>query len=135
MSSPVLGLGTDDALEFSSSGIMVQKTRLTLQAENVANMSSIKTETGMPYRRKFAIVVPHEKGVRVAEIGQSTKPFGKAYDPSNPLSDKSGFAHVPNVSVGEEMIGIAYTRLMHESNVTSFKSSKTMYQQSLEILR
>ncbi|NQY74437.1 MAG: flagellar basal body rod protein FlgC [Candidatus Margulisbacteria bacterium] len=131
----LMALGVDDAMEFSASGIMVQKMRLTITAENIANISTFKTDSGLPYRRKFAVIVPDKKGVRLSEIRESSQPFGKAYDPPNPLSDKSGFVHVPNVSLGEEMVTLAYTQLLHEANVTAFKSAKAMYQQSLELLK
>ena len=40
----------------SAKGMSVQKKRMDIVAENIANASTTKTKDGMPYKRKILIV-------------------------------------------------------------------------------
>ena len=75
----------DTALKSSISGILAQKIRLGIIAENVANVSTTKVEeTGKPYQKKFAILEAYKGGVRVKSIEKSQEPSQKlslAHDP------------------------------------------------------
>ncbi len=128
-------LGTDDALKLSTSGVLAQKLQLRVSAENIANATTIKTENGIPYQKKYLILKTSQKGVKVAGIRKSTEPFKEVYDPANPLSDKNGFIYLPNVDVSQEMVQISLTNVLYEANTTAYKSAKAMYQQSLDLLK
>jgi flagellar basal-body rod protein FlgC len=45
-----------DAIDISSAGLTVQRTKMNLIAENIANVETTRTENGEPYRRKLAVV-------------------------------------------------------------------------------
>lgn len=128
-------LGTDDAMNISKSGIMAQKEALKVAAENVANATTLRTETGKPYQKKYPVFVSTAEGVKVVGYQLSKEPFKKAYDPGNPLADKNGFILLPNVNLAEEMTQISMANIYYEANTTAYKSAKTMYQQSMEILK
>jgi flagellar basal-body rod protein FlgC len=49
-----------DAIDISSSGLTVQRQRMNLISENIANAETTRTGTGEAYRRKLAVV---ESGV------------------------------------------------------------------------
>ena len=125
----------NDALTYSANGMLVQKYRLKIIAENIANVATHMTDRGEPYRKKMLLVVPDTKGVRVAGVAESQAPFGKIYDPSHVFSDKSGYLHLPNFELNDEMVNLAYTNLLYEANTTVFKSSKQMFQNTLELLK
>lgn len=128
--------GTNEALKISTSGILAQKLQLRLTAENIANASTLRTASGKPYQKKYAIFAADEKGgVKIAAIKKSKEPFKAVYDPANPLADKNGFVYLPNVNVSEEMVQITMTNVLYEANTTAYKSAKSMYQQSLDILK
>jgi flagellar basal-body rod protein FlgC len=127
--------GTDRALKLSTSGILAQKLQLRLSAENIANASTLRTANGRPYQKKYAIFMADEKGVRLAAIKKSTAPFKEVYDPANPLADPNGFVYLPNVDVSSEMVQITLTNVLYEANTTAYKSAKSMYQQSLDLLK
>lgn len=131
----VASVGADDAMEISKQGMLVQKFRLNLIAQNVANAFTLMTDKGTPYTKKYAQIKNDGSGVKVVGIAESNAPFGKVYDPSNPFADKYGFVYLPNVNIAEEMVDLTYTNVLYEANTTAFKAAKTIYQQALELLK
>jgi len=123
------------ALTYSANGMLVQKYRLKVIAENVANVSTHMTDRGEPYRKKMVLVVPDKDGVRVAGLAESQAPFGRVYDPSHVYTDEDGYLSLPNFELGDEMVNLSYTNLLYEANTTVFKSARTMFQNTLELLK
>lgn len=127
----------DSALDASASGMIAQKIRLGLIAQNVSNVSTFKVEeTGLPYQKQYAVLEPYKGGVRVKSIEKSKEPFLAYSDVAVPQADaKSGFEQFPNVSLPDEMINMSYTEVMYEANVTCFKTTKALYQATIDILK
>ena len=69
--------GSMDSLNVAGNGMLVQKYRLRVIAENIANVSTHMTDRGEPYRKKYVLVVPDKDGVRAAGIMESDAPLGK----------------------------------------------------------
>lgn len=131
----VWGLTLDDSFKFSASGVMAQRYRMRLIAENVANIVTLKTNTGLPYQEKYAVLENSPEGVRVVRVGESTAPFPKYFDPAVPQSDSDGFFYFPNVNLPDQYLDMELTQVMFDANATAFKSTKQMYQQALEMLK
>lgn len=131
----VMAQGYNDAMTFAGNGMLVQKYRLKIIAENIANVSTHMTDRGEPYRKKLVMVVPDQDGVRVAGVAESQKAFGRVYDPSHVYSDKDGYLGLPNFELNDEMVNLSYTNLLYEANTTVFKSSRQMFQNTLELLK
>ena len=125
----------NDALTYSGNGMLLQKYRLNIIAEIIANVSTHMTDMGEPYRKKFVLVTPGPEGVRVAGVAESNAPFGKVIDPSHVFSDKDGYLHLPNFELNDEMVNLSYTNVLYEANTTVFKSSRQMFQNTLELLK
>ena len=126
----------EDAFIISQTGIIAQKVRVALIAENVANITSIQDEeTGLPYQKRYAVLEPDELGVKIVSIEKSKRPFGKYYDPAVPQSNAEGFVSFPNVNLPDEMVTLAYTETMFEANTTAFKATKTMVSNVIEMLK
>ena len=123
-----------DAMTYSGNGMLVQKYRLRIIAENLANVSTHMTDTGLPYRKKIAMVKKDEQGVHVAGVIESNAHFGKVYDPSH-IYSKDGYLLLPNFEINDEIVNLSYTNLAYEANTTVFKSAKTMYMNTLEFLK
>jgi flagellar basal-body rod protein FlgC len=135
-SAPILGLGLDDALKYSATGIMVQKMRLTIIAQNIANVSTLKVEeTGLPYQKQYPVVESTADGVRIKSIEKSNEPFSRYYDPPVPQSDENGFFYYPNINLPDEMMNMTYTEAMYEANISAFKTSKALYQAAIDALK
>ncbi len=133
---PTFAQTLEDAYEISFSGIAAQKVRLSLIALNIANATTLEDEeTGLPFQKRYAVLAPDPKGVRVVKIERSKRPFGKYYDPSVPQSNVEGFTAYPNINLPDEMVNLAYTEMLMEANTTAFKATKQMITNVLEILR
>ena len=127
--------GSMEGLNVASSGMLLQKYRLRIIAENIANVSTHMTDRGEPYRKKYVLVVPDKNGVRAAGIMESDAPFGQIIDGSHVFSDENGVLRTPNFELNDEMVTLSYANLLYEANTTAFKSSRQMFQNTLELLK
>ena len=64
-------------VECCGNGMLVQKYRLRVIAENIANVSTHMTDRGEPLQKKIRFVVPDKDGVRAAGIMESDALLGK----------------------------------------------------------
>lgn len=126
----------DDAMDINISGIIAQRFKMTIVAENIANLMTLKDEeTGLPYQKKYVELEAADIGVKVSGVERSTEPFSRYFDPAAPQSDENGYFYLPNVNMPNEMITLKYTEAMYEANVNAFKLSKSMYQATIELLK
>ncbi len=145
------------AMNTSASGLSMQRLRMDVISQNIANATTTKTAEGTPYRRKTITVAEKQagsgskfskilkdkikngkaagEGVNVTEIVEDQAPFKKVYDPGNPEADEEGYVEMPNVNVIEEMVNMISASRSYEANVTAINASKAMAQKALEIGR
>ncbi len=129
-------------LQISAAGMKVQGTRLRVIAQNVANADSLPTAPGgLPYRRKI-VTFKNEldaaigvKTVRVDRIAQDMSKFKTRYDPSHPAADANGYVLAPNVNSLVEMMDMREAQRSYEANLNVIKSSKSMLQETISIMR
>ena len=135
-SSAIFARTLDDAFEISASGIMAERFRMTIIAENLANNMTLKDEeTGLPYQKKYLQLETGPLGVVVKGIERSTEPFGRYFDPAAPQSDENGYYYTPNVHMPHEMITLKNTEALFDANISAFKLTKTMYQSAIDLLK
>ncbi|GBR75568.1 flagellar basal body rod protein FlgC [Candidatus Termititenax persephonae] len=143
------GAGLENALDISASGVVAQRTRAEVAAENIANMDTTKTSDGLPYRRKVIQLRPAENfsrsgrttrqvlnGVAIAYVGaepDAEKKFQRIYKPGHPDADENGFVLYPNVNITEELVELSEISGAFENNVVVFNNTKAMMQASLEL--
>ena len=136
--SPIIAqLSTlEDAFQINVSGIISQRMKMTMTAENVANLMTLKDEeTGLPYQKKYIVLEASDIGVKVVDIERSTEPFSRYFDPAAPQSDEDGYFYLPNVNMPNEMVTLKHTEAMYEANINAFKLTKAMYQSTMELLK
>ena len=136
--SPLLAqLSTlQDAFQINMTGIVAQRMKMTMTAENVANLMTLKDEeTGLPYQKKYLVLEASDIGVKVVDIERSTEPFSRYFDPAAPQSDEDGYFYLPNVNMPNEMVTLKHTEAMYEANINAFKLTKAMYQSTMELLK
>ncbi|MCK4939248.1 MAG: flagellar basal body rod protein FlgC [Rhodospirillaceae bacterium] len=129
-------------LRISTAGMKAQGTRLRVISENVANADSLPTSPGgLPYRRKVVTfrneldrTIGVEK-VMVDRIGVDKSSFPRKYDPSHPAADAQGYVLTPNVNALMEMMDMREAQRSYESNMSVIKSSKTMLQDTISLMR
>ncbi len=148
--------------DIAISGMVAQRLRLDVIAQNVTNATTTRTAEGGPYVRKNVVFTENKTlknvntkdessfkdvlsmslselqekkygGVLVTEIVEDPTPATPVYDPSHPDADEDGYYYLPNVDVEEEQIDALATTLSYYSCLTIFNSMKTLAQKALTI--
>jgi flagellar basal-body rod protein FlgC len=139
--------GLENAMDISSTGIIAQRTKAEVLAENIANIDTIKTESGMPYRKKTVVMrsmgsLNQRNAAQGAVLGgvavqitedTATGNYMRIYQPDHPEADSEGFVYYPKVDLTKELVELSKTSGAFENNVVVFNTSKEMMKSSLEI--
>jgi flagellar basal-body rod protein FlgC len=127
-----------DALDIGASGLTVQRTRMDIMAQNIANANLVTYDAQgkpNPYRRRFAVVASGQgsdaskPGVHVKDIKQDMSPFIPKWD-----EDKHEFVMYPNVDPTIEFVNSIEASRAYEANVTMMEVTKAMINASLRLL-
>ncbi len=147
-------MGLFQSFDICASGMTAQRYRMDVIAENIANVSTTRTEDGTPYRRK--VVIFEEKqldpsasfsnilkksraayngnGVKVSDVSEDYESdFIMEYDPSHPDADENGYVSYPNVNTVTEMTNLIDASRSYEANTTAFSAVKNMAQSGITI--
>ncbi len=125
----------------AGSAMSAQSVRLNVVASNLANADSAASSTDQTYRARipvFSAVMtrfgdPTAVGVRVAGVVQSDAPLRSRYAPGNPLADKNGYIHLPNVNVIEQMADMISASRTYQDNVQVLNTSKQLLLNTLRL--
>ena len=138
-------------LEVSGSALGAERWRAEVVAANMANAESTRTAQGSAYRRqmlvfraqpmpRFPLLLAHlrtgtpEGGVRVERVVADATPLPRRYEPGHPDADKAGYVTYPNVNPVMEMADLLSAVRAYQLNAAAVQASKSMIQQSLQIL-
>ena len=135
-----------NAMDISTTGIIAQRYRMNVVAENLAN--------GGPYRRKQIVVsavagnkpfldvlmgvqdaMPMLAGTRVTDIVEDPTPFKRVHRPGHPDADKDGYVMMPNVNPVLEMSDIHLATRAYEANITAFSTAKSMIAKAMVLVK
>lgn len=126
----------------AGSGMRAQGLRLRVISENIANADSVAdTPGGDPYRRK---VITFQNAmddalkadvVRVREIGEDPSDFELRFDPAHPAANADGYVQLPNVSTLIETMDMREANRSYQANLKIIETAKTMFSQTVSILR
>lgn len=138
------------ALDISTSGMTVQRARMSAIAANIANRSTILDAQGNvnPYRARQVMFAPGDPnattaegkalGVHVAGIRIDQGEFNYRWDPSNPYAiqtgEKRGYVPEPNVNPVIEQLNAMEAARAYEANVVAAETTKQMMAQALRLL-
>lgn len=138
-----------DTFQITASGLALQRERMNITAENLANINSTRTPEGGPYLRRTAVVSSTPmtfeaslngylrnrdvQGARIVEVARDEKAVRKIFDPHHPDADGQGFVSTPDISATQEMVDVMQASRAYEANVTVFNSAKAMVLRSLEL--
>ena len=148
-------MGLFQPFDIAATGMTAQRFRMDVIAENIANVSTTRTENGGPYRRKIVTFqekqlkagVPSFKhilkdstaaymgnGVNVSKVSEDTETdFIMSYDPSHPDADENGYVRYPNVNTVTEMTNLIDASRSYEANVTAFQAIKSMASSGIQV--
>jgi len=141
-----------DALHTSASGLSAQRMRMNLITSNLANVDTLRTAEGGPYRRKEPVFAAENPGpdfaralddrlhppagrVTVVEVVEDPRPPVLKYKPGHPEADENGYVAMPNINLMEEMANMMSASRSYEANVTAISTTKKMALKALEIGR
>ncbi len=150
-------MGLFDAIGIAGSGLTVDRIRMDVTAENLANANTTKAANGQPYQRQIVNVAQAgsgdgfgsalsgalqssgssaaEGGVVVTGIASDSTPDQLVYEPSNPEADAQGYVKMPNVSTVTEMTDLIDEQQSYQSDVTAMQTAKSMFTSTLGILK
>jgi len=150
-------MGLFTAINIASSGMAAERIRTDVISDNIANVSTTRTNEGGPFRRSRTVMRPRAdnpfwrspflpqsmepgigKGVRVAEIQKDYKTENKlVFDPTHPdaiqSGPRAGYVEMPNVDVISEMVDMISASRAYEANASVIEGAKAMFQRALEI--
>ena len=138
------------SMRVSASGMTAQQKRMNTISSNLANVDTVQTAEGGPYKRKDPIFTASEdrenfseilgsemdgkiQGVEVTEIHEDEQEPRKVFNPSHPMANKDGYVSMPNVNSVEEMANIISASRSYEANVSALNAAKSMAIKALEI--
>lgn len=130
-----------NVMHISGSALTAQSMRLNAVASNLANVDSVVSSNGQPYRAKQVVfqAVPMGnvgaagQGVNVRQVVEDASPPRLIYDPKNPASDEKGYVAMPNVNAVEEMVNMISASRSYQTNVEVLNTAKTMMLRTLQI--
>jgi flagellar basal-body rod protein FlgC len=138
-------------LAVSGSALTAERQRAEVVTSNMANMETTRTPEGGPYRRQLVVFrsrrMPHfpallagfgnvsARGVRVDQVIADAKPPLQRFQPGHPDADPRGYVSYPAVDPVEETADLMGAVRAYELNASAVQSTKTMIQQSLDLLR
>lgn len=135
-------------LDISASGLAAQRHRLTAIANNLANLSTTRDESGNlePYRPKYVVFQTDANvkgaygaaGVKVASVETAEIEPRYRYQPGHPDAITEGkwkgYVAYPNVSMMTEFTDALEASRAFEANLGAMEVTKDLNQQTLRIL-
>jgi flagellar basal-body rod protein FlgC len=139
------------SLGIAASGLMAQRSRIDVIAQNIANAETTRGVDGTPYRRKTVELreagyqpimlrrteqrgVPENfGGVAVAGISEDASEGELVYDPGHPDADEAGYVIMPNVRITDELVSMMEARRLFDANASVFEAVKSMLRRATQL--
>jgi flagellar basal-body rod protein FlgC len=133
----------DQIYSIASAGMRVEKMRVDVVANNIANQHTLKTSDGTPFQpmqvettaQPFDEVLNHLDGggLESAELVPENLPPNKVYQPGHPAADKQGYVTYPGISTIDEMTTLLRASRGYEANIKVINTAHALYLQALSI--
>ena len=138
-------------LDLSGRALTAQRQRAEVVTANMANAETTRTPEGGPYVRKHVVFQTDNpggfgsalqsaferdvRGVHVSAVVPDTAPAVRRFDPGHPDADTEGYVSFPAINPVEEMVDLMSAVRSYQLNTAAVQGTKSMIQQSLEILK
>lgn len=130
------------ALKISAKAMSLQRERIHLIAENLANAGSRAINpTDTPYRRKvikFQTIVDKFAGIeypKMTGVMIDPTPLPREYAPNDPGADAGGMVALTNVQAMMEMIDFREAMHSHEANRKLFEAERDRKMREIDLLK
>ena len=139
-----------EAVEISLSALDVEWMRVQTIALNLANMNSIRSDSGEVYRPVRLLSGPAPQfdrllgggagpaqpgGVEVVGVEEIPGGVTRNYEPESPYADADGFVERTNIDHATEMTLMIKASRAYEANLTAMSIAQQMYTRALELGR
>jgi flagellar basal-body rod protein FlgC len=134
-------VGLDSIVGIANSALSAQSQRLTLIAQNLANVDSMNSPDGGPYQRRIPVFEPTQVGdrggvgVKLAEVLTDQSPPRVAYEPSSPFADENGMVKEPSVNPVYEMVDMMAASRSYQANLSVVQTANTAALKTLDLLK
>lgn len=132
-------------LDIASSGMAAERKRLEVVATNIANVETLRTPEGGPYRRREvvfeALLDEYARDnerlplVKIDEVRLDPSEFKRVLMPGHPDADAEGYVRMPNVELMTEMVDLMSAMRSYEANMRTVRAFKSMVEASLAVGR
>jgi flagellar basal-body rod protein FlgC len=138
-------------LAVSGSALTAERQRAEVVTSNMANAETTRTSEGGPYRRQLVVFQTRRmprfplllaglgsgapRGVQVSQVVADPKPAIERYQPGHPDADAKGYVAYPAIDPVEETADLLGAVRAYELNAAAVQSTKTMIQESVDLLR
>lgn len=133
----------DQLYAIATQGMNVEKLRVDVVANNIANQHSIANSDGSLFQASQVVstAVPFTdfidqaspKGIDAIELTHQQLPPNKVYQPGHPKADKQGYVTYPGISTIDEMTTLLRASRAYEANIKIINTAHNLYLQALTI--
>lgn len=127
-----------DSLRISATGLLAQKFRMNIIAQNLANVNTTR------YRRKDVVFAAFKgfhpflrsvkaEGVGVLGVIEDRSGYKLVYDPHHPDANSKGYVEMPNIDPVVEMVNMITASRAYEANLVAISVAKSMALKAVEI--
>lgn len=133
----------DQIYTIASQGMNVEKLRVDVVANNIANQHTLQNSDGTGFQpmQVIATAKPFTEylnnlengGLESVAVMPENLPPNKVYQPSHPSADKQGYVTYPGISTVDEMTTMLRASRAYEANIKVINTAHSLYLQSLTI--
>lgn len=133
----------DQIYSIASQGMSVEKLRVDVVANNIANQHTLKNSDGTGFQPMQVIATAkpfsqylnniESSGLESVSLIPENLPPNKVYQPGHPAADDKGYVTYPGISTVDEMTTLLRASRAYEANVKVINTAHSLYLQSLTI--
>lgn len=133
----------DTIYAIASQGMAVEKMRVDVVANNIANQHTLITADGNGFQPMQVMTTAKPFAEYLNDISMNRMetvdvipinlPPNKVYQKGHPNADKQGYVSYPGISTVDEMTTLLRASRAYEANIKIINSAHSMYVQALSI--
>ena len=133
----------DQIYAIASQGMNVEKLRVDVVANNIANQHTLNTTDGTSFQPSQVVATAKPftdylnnmegGGLESVAIVPEQLPPNMVYQPGHPSANKDGYVSYPGISTIDEMTTLLRASRAYEANIKVINTAHSLYLQTLTI--
>lgn len=142
---------SDSLFAIARSGLDVERMRMEVIAQNLANAGAASSTKGGAYAPLRLVSGPRAatfsdaldqgaaasstgfRGTQVYGIESMNTPPRLVYEPTHPAADDQGYVAYPGIDHAAEMTQMVQTLRTYEANVVMYNAARSMFMRALDL--